>query len=102
MEKDIPEAVKWYTKAAEQGHAGAHNNVGSIHHEKGQHEEAVKWFKKAANQGDANGEANLGFCYENGLGVEKSILEAMKRYAKAAEQGDTYAAEVLEELTSRE
>jgi TPR repeat protein len=98
VEKNIPEAVKWYTKAAEQGHAGAHNNVGSIHHEKGQHEEAVKWFKKAANQGDANGEANLGFCYENGLGVEKSILEAMKRYAKAAEQGVAEAAKKVREL----
>jgi TPR repeat protein len=94
--------VKWYTKAAEQGHAPAQNKVGCIHHDKEQYDEAFKWYMKAANQGFTDAEINLGIYYEDGLGVEKNIPEAIKWYAKAAEKGDTYAAEVLEELTSRE
>jgi tetratricopeptide (TPR) repeat protein len=102
VDKNIPKAVKWYTKAAEQGHAPAQNKVGCIHHDKEQYDEAFKWYMKAANQGFTDAEINLGIYYEDGLGVEKNIPEAIKWYAKAAEKGDTYAAEVLEELTSRE
>jgi TPR repeat protein len=76
--------------------------VGCIHHDKEQYDEAFKWYMKAANQGFTDAEINLGIYYEDGLGVEKNIPEAIKWYAKAAEKGDTYAAEVLEELTSRE
>ena len=57
---------------------------------------------KAADQGFTHAAVNLGIYYADGLGVEKNIPEAIKWYAKAADKGDTYAAEVLEELTSRE
>ena len=52
------EAVKWYRKAAEQGHAAAQNNLGAMY-ANGQgvarsDAEAVKWFRKAAEQGYAD------------------------------------------------
>jgi len=53
--KDAAEAVKWYRKAAEQGHALAQTNLGFMY-EKGDGvpkdaAEAVKWYRKATEQG---------------------------------------------------
>ncbi|MBO7224189.1 MAG: sel1 repeat family protein, partial [Kiritimatiellae bacterium] len=57
VQQDYAEAVKWFRKAAEQGHAGAQYRLG-ICYGKGlgvpqDHEEAAKWVRKAAEQGDA-------------------------------------------------
>ena len=50
--------MKWYTKAAEQGHASAQYNLGVMYDTgKGalqDYKEAVKWYTKAAEQGHAN------------------------------------------------
>ena len=89
--KNYTEAVKWYRKAAEQGHAGAQNNLG-VCYENGygvtkDYYEAVKWYRKAAEQGHAQAQCNLGICYRNGDGVTQDYYEAVKWYRKAAEQG---------------
>ena len=89
--KNYTEAVKWYRKAAEQGHAGAQNNLG-VCYENGygvtkDYAEAVKWYRKAAEQGFARAQCNLGVCYEFANGVTKNFAEAVKWYRKAAEQG---------------
>ena len=91
---DYSEAVEWFRKAAEQGHAGAQNNLG-VCYENGRgvlkdYSEAVKWYRKAAEQGHAGAQYNLGVCYYFGQGVPKDYSEAVKWYRKAAEQG--YAA----------
>ena len=56
------EAVEWFRKAAEQGHANAQFNLG-ICYEDGEGvakdlKEAVKWFRKAAEQGYAKAQFN--------------------------------------------
>ena len=53
--QDYEEAVKWFHKAAERGHARAQNSLGVLYIN-GQgvtqdYEEAVKWFHKAAERG---------------------------------------------------
>ena len=52
----MTEAVKWYRKAADQGHARAQYFLGSCYdYGTGVGEddaEAVKWYRKAAEQGD--------------------------------------------------
>jgi hypothetical protein len=54
--QDYKEAVKWYTKAAEQGDATAQFNLGVMYVNgqgvKKDYKEAVKWFTKAAQRGD--------------------------------------------------
>ncbi len=92
---DYKEAVRWYRKAAEAGHAVAQYNLG-ICYANGQgvtqdYSEAVKWYRKAAEAGYAAAQNNLGYRYENGLGVSKDIKEAVKWYHKAAESGDANA-----------
>ena len=92
VQKDYAEAVKWYRKAADQGHAGAQCNLG-VCYRNGEgldknHVEAVNWFMKAAIQGHAAAQFNLGLCYAKGEGVKKDYAEAVKWYRKAADQGE--------------
>ena len=55
------EAVKWYRKAADQGHASAQCNLGLMYDNgEGVPEndaEAVKWYRKAADQGHAKAQS---------------------------------------------
>ena len=60
--QDVVEAVRWYRKAAEQGHATAQYNLGAMYG-KGQGVtqdavEAVRWCRKAAEQGHATAQYN--------------------------------------------
>ena len=92
--RDMTEAVKWYRKAAEQGHIQAQLRLGLIY-ERGEGVaqdpiEAVKWYRKAAAQGDAHTQVNLGLMYERGEGVAQDPAEAVKWYRKAAAQGDAW------------
>jgi TPR repeat protein len=58
VEKDYKEAVRWYTKAAEQGHNLAQYNLG-ISYENGfgigqDYQQSVWWYRMSALQGNAN------------------------------------------------
>ncbi len=89
------EAVKWYQKAAEKGHAAAQNNLGNAYcfgQGTGKNEAlAVRWYYKAAAQEYAAAMCNLGNCYYDGSGVKKSPEEAAVWYRKAAEKGHAAA-----------
>lgn len=86
------EAVKWFTKAAEQENAKAEYNLGNCYYygygvqykDRG---EAVKWYTKAAEQGNADAQNDLGYCYKFGEGVDRNLKKAVEWYTKAAEQG---------------
>lgn len=71
--KDFTEAVKWYTKAAQQGNAEAQYSLAWCYgHEQGVAKdltEAFKWYTKAANQGNADAQYCLARCYGEGKGV---------------------------------
>ncbi|KAG0255547.1 hypothetical protein DFQ27_006201 [Actinomortierella ambigua] len=87
--QNVGMAVKWLTKAAEQGDANAQSKLGWMY-EYGQgmeHSdvEAVKWYTKAAEQGNAIAQESLGLLYLQGRGVKQSDIEA------AAEQGNAAA-----------
>jgi hypothetical protein len=58
------EATRWYRKAADQGHAQAQNNLGTMF-EQGRgvaqsNVEAARWYRKAADQDNADAQYNLG------------------------------------------
>jgi len=93
--QDNAEAVKWFRKAADQGHARAQFNLGLMY-TKGlgvpqDYAEAAKWFRKAAEQGTAEAQTNLASMYLNAEGVARDYTEAVKWYRKAAGQGDAVA-----------
>jgi TPR repeat protein len=91
VKQDYAEAVRWYRKAAEQGHAEAQCNLGSMYHQgkgvKQDFAEAVRWFRKAAEQEHARAQFNCGAAYANGEGVNQDYAEALRWMHKAAEQG---------------
>jgi TPR repeat protein len=99
--KDDTQAVKWFRKAAEQGHAMAQKNLGRCYHwGRGvqlDYGEAVKWYRKAAEQNVAEAQFELGFYYLNAWNDEYSAqnvennAEAIKWWRKAAEQNYTMA-----------
>eukprot|EP00747_Dinoflagellata_sp_TGD_P073018 gnl/TRDRNA2_/TRDRNA2_157720_c0_seq2.p1 gnl/TRDRNA2_/TRDRNA2_157720_c0~~gnl/TRDRNA2_/TRDRNA2_157720_c0_seq2.p1 ORF type:complete len:255 (+),score=46.43 gnl/TRDRNA2_/TRDRNA2_157720_c0_seq2:193-957(+) len=95
IEQNDAEAVRWYRKAAEQGHARAQFNVGVMYHNgKGVEKDdsaTAYWHRKAAEQDVVMAQYNMGFMYENGVGVEQSYSEAARWYLSAAEQGDARA-----------
>ena len=102
MEQDSKEAVKWWQKAADQGHANAQSNLGAMY-EKGQgveqdFKEAVKWLQKAADQGYANAQNNLGVIFGNGDGVDKDYVTAYAWWNIAETNGQQDAKNGLSQL----
>jgi hypothetical protein len=89
--KDQVQAVSWYRKAAEKGHAKAQDRLGSRYrYGLGVAEDqvqAVSWYRKAADQGDARAQDRLANHYRHGEGVAKDVIEA---YAYLSLSGITY------------
>lgn len=86
--ENLTEAVKWFTKAAEQENAKAEYNLGNCYYYGNgvykDYGEAVKWYTKAAEQGYAEAQNDLGYYYEFD---ELNPKKAVEWYTKAAEQG---------------
>jgi TPR repeat protein len=83
------QAIQWFRKAAEQGHAMAQYNLGNRYY-KGEgvtkdYIQAAQWFRKAAEQGCGIGQMRLALQYEFGVeGVlEKDENTALYWYEKA-------------------
>ena len=92
-------AIKWYRKAAEQGHANAQDKLGYCYYMgvKGVpvYHLAVKWWKKAAEQGNQYAQNSLAICYAKGKGVRQDDDEAVRLWKKAAEMGNSAAEDNL-------
>ena len=87
--KSRQEAIKWYTKAADQGYLPAQNNLGvmsvrlyeeSNHENLQAREKALEWFRKAADQAYPPAQFNLSIISEH----ENTAVEWAR---KAADQG---------------
>ncbi len=105
---DYATALKEFRVLAEQGYAGAQNNLGLMYAE-GQgvppdDKEAARWFRLAAAQGDAKAQYNLGVMYAEGQGVPQDVVQAHLWMHLAAAQGDEdalKARDLLAELMTR-
>lgn len=77
IESNYNKALEWLTKAAEQGHAGAQNNLGLMYKEAlnvlQNDYEAFEWFTKAAEQGHADAQNNLGLLYRDGKETPEAV-----------------------------
>lgn len=89
-------AVKWMTKAAEQGGSEYQYGLGQYCMELARNGEkemrermlelAVRWYLKAAEQGNERAQADMGRLYYAGKGVEKNLKEAERWLLLAEEQ----------------
>lgn len=100
VDKDEKEALKWITKAADQGDPFGQFNLG-WHYATGtgvvkDEKQAVLLFSKAAEHGSGLAQGSLGICYARGTGVaqdDKKAIEwftkgAVRFFSKEAEAGD--------------
>jgi TPR repeat protein len=87
---DEVEAVKYYRKAAEQGHSDAQCNLGVCYADgtgvQQDEAEAVRWYKKSAEHGNSNAQFCLSACYAEGTGVDQDDVESVKCLQQAAKQ----------------
>jgi uncharacterized protein len=101
--QNFKRASLWFRKAAEQGHAGAQVNLGTLYFlGRGVSEsdqEALFWFRKAAAQRDALAFAKLGRMYEQGRGVPQDFVQAHMWYNLSAAHGEKQAVENRDALT---
>ena len=83
--RDVPqddaEALKWFRRAADQGHVSAQFNLGVMYADgRGVPQddaEAARWFRLAADEGYAAAQARLGLFYVAGTGgVERDLVTA--------------------------
>ena len=95
--RDRKEALKWFTKAVEQGDAEGQFKFGNFYtmeypETKENLEESVKWYTKAAEQGHAEAQWHLGLAYyiRDPL-IPQDYNEAVKWLRKSAEQGFSLA-----------
>ena len=101
VSKDEDEAVKWFTKAAEQGNVRAQWHLGHVYRfgtGAGIKDvnEGLKWWHKAAEGGEARAQWVLGAIYSTHekeedayrTGLIKDDREAVKWLRKSAEQGN--------------
>ena len=105
VQKDLKQAVYWYTKSAEQGFAPAQGSLALLYDggegvEKNP-KKAFYWYKKAAEQGNRIAQNGLGYCYSKGKGVEQNDELALYWYQKSADQGNEKAQKNLEILKKR-
>lgn len=89
LPRDDAEAAIWFRKAAEQGHAGAQNQLAYMYFEgegvEQSDAEAAKWYLLSAKQGKKNSQEFIAWLYENGRGVPKDLAEAARWARLAAE-----------------
>lgn len=90
----MPEANKWWIRAAEAGNRDAQYVWGVCLRNGDELSEAVKWWTRAAQSGHSNAQLHLGHAYYNGAGVDVNRVEAVMWYKCAAEQ-DIMAAQFV-------
>ena len=89
---DDEQAVAWFRKAADQGHAFAQLNLGRMYASASRGNlgtayyvgegaakddvQAEAWYRKAAEQGNAEAQRALGRMYEDGRGAPQDGLQA--------------------------
>jgi hypothetical protein len=104
--QDDKKAVKWWTKAAEQGNDFAQCGLGHMY-SKGRgvvqdYNEAARWYTKAAEQGRVVlAQSALGLMYAKGQGVPQDYVEAYKWLMLAAAHGSTKDANEMDVIRQK-
>lgn len=93
---NLAEAVYALNKAANQGHAGAQNQLGlCFFNGQGVPQDAkraVHWFYESAERGNSDGQYNLGLRFYRGEGVPPDLVLAYQWFSLAAKQDHQEAA----------
>jgi TPR repeat protein len=87
VKQDRRRALKWYRKAAMQGHEDAMYNVAFFYENgigvKRNTKKAAGWYRAAAATGLCDAQYSLGRLYEQGLNGRSNLRAALAWYSKA-------------------
>ncbi|KAF9427651.1 hypothetical protein BGZ76_002239 [Entomortierella beljakovae] len=91
-EKDYTNAMEWYTRAVDQGHATAQQCVGYIYNfglgVERDFNKAAELYLKAIEQNEVVAMNRYGILWNAGSGVPQAYTETMKWYIKSTETGE--------------
>lgn len=91
VEKDMPHALYWYRKAAEEGDVDAQLRLGKLYrggyNVDADYAKSAHYYEMAAEQGNPVAEYKLGTMYYGGQGVTQSNATAEKWFRRSAAQG---------------
>jgi TPR repeat protein len=91
LERNYPEAVKWYLRSAERGWPAAEYKLGLMHQNGDgitkDPTQAIHWYRQAAEQNYALAENKLGVIYTEGRGVAPDYGLAFQWFRRAANHG---------------
>lgn len=101
----VQDAIDWWQKAADNGQPRGYTNIGLLYLHQTipgggsdygnvpyDAQKAVEYFQKASDAGDMKAPRQLGLCYEQGLGVDQDLNQALSYYELAYERGDSTGA----------
>jgi TPR repeat protein len=96
------EALKYYTNAVAHGQTICLNSLGICYENSPDISDnmglALKCYRQAAAKNDGRAQANLGRFYQDGIGVQKDLVEAYKWFLLAQRNGAPIAKHSLEQL----
>ncbi len=102
---DLPEANRWYLRAAQAGSVDGQVAIATAHYlGRGAAKDAAlaaHWFRVAAQGGDAGAMYIYASMAEAGDGVARDLNEARYWYAAAAHNGDEAAPSKLKEIDAK-
>ena len=103
--RDFEKTVMIWRPLAEQGHAEAQYNLGTLYdtgigvsQDDGK---AAKWYRLAAEQGSVKAQFNLGILYHNGRGVSQDYLRAHMWFNIARRNGTSVSSDMMQSLERR-
>ena len=103
--KDLKEAIKWYSLAANKGNTEALWSLGRCYLDLNEPQEAIKWFNKSLALGNTNAKNSIGECYQtlgtrylSGRGVDKDLNESYAYYKLAALNNNYFAKRYIERV----
>jgi TPR repeat protein len=93
IEKDIPLAIKYYTKAIEKGSSTASHNLATIYRDMGDYEKAFTLYQKSQELSSEEWNRpvlflSVGLCYLYGIGIEKDISKAVDIFETISRRND--------------
>lgn len=102
VDQSAQEAIRWWMKAADKGHARAMAEIGLHFHEgngvEASYTQAVWWWSQAADLGNSMAQCNLGCMLYEGIGVAQDRTRARSLLESAEAQGDELAKQALRTL----
>ncbi len=93
VNRNIHEAIHWYTNSVALGNIAAIQNLGYLYldanseHGTRNYEESLKWFMRGAEMYDGESLCRIGLAYLEGLGVETNASKALFYMEKSAACG---------------